>query len=197
MPKSAAATPTVVPTIESLDLESLRLGQDYAAVLGVKKVLTVVRVGKPGKQTWFQVHPDFQFSCAVLELKDDVDRGIYMVSAEVREELAFEVKPVLLIPTIDRQNNVGLWPITLPGADGRTSEWQTSAMRIAEEAKLGWVRMVANMAVGGYDLYTTSADLPPPKWPEKDMSELIRIAFKDKLVGSMDHPVVRKLQGLS
>jgi hypothetical protein len=183
----------------SMDVESLRLSQDYNAALGVQKHLHTVKVGKPGKQTWFQAHPkpEYEFPAAVLEIKDDADRGIYMVAPAIRDELAFEVKPVLLLPYADRQSNVGIWPIALPGNDGRTSEWHSSAMRIAQEAKKGWVRMVANMTVGAYDLYTTTADLPPPKWPDKSMGELIQIAFKDRFIASMDHPIVRKLQGLS
>jgi hypothetical protein len=180
-----------------MDLESLRLGQDYAATLGVQKILSTVRVGKPPKQVWFQIHREYEFPCAVLELKDDADRGVYMIAPAIRDELAFEIKPVNLLPWIDRQNNVSLWPLALPGPDGRTNEWHASASRAAQEARRGWVRMVANMAVGGYDLFTTSADLPAPKWPDKAMEDFVKVAFRDRFIGSMDHSVVRRLQGLS
>jgi hypothetical protein len=59
-----------------------------------------------------------------------------------------------------------------------------------------WVRIVPNMSLGGYELYIASAALPEPEWPDLKLSELLRIAFKDKFIRSPDHPVVEKLRGL-
>jgi hypothetical protein len=40
------------------DLSAFRLSQDFAADLGVKKLLLKVPVRKPGRQEFFRVHPD-------------------------------------------------------------------------------------------------------------------------------------------
>ena len=52
-----------------INLEEIRLPQDYASTVGVKKVLTTVPIHKPGKQTFFRVHPDpaYQLDTMVLE----------------------------------------------------------------------------------------------------------------------------------
>ena len=37
--------------------------------------------------------------------------------------------------------------------------------------------------------------LPEPEWPELSLRELLRIAFKDKMIDDLGHPVLRKLRG--
>ena len=39
------------------DLNALKLSQDYADTVGVKKILATVPVGKPNKQDFVRVHP--------------------------------------------------------------------------------------------------------------------------------------------
>jgi hypothetical protein len=36
-----------------------------------------------------------------------------------------------------------------------------------------------------------------PKWPELSFQELLRIAYRDRMVTKIDHPVVKRLRGLS
>src|SRR5215510_6980570 len=42
---------------DGFDLESLRLSQDFASVIGVQKLLTTIPVRKPQAQEFIQVHP--------------------------------------------------------------------------------------------------------------------------------------------
>ena len=37
--------------------------------------------------------------------------------------------------------------------------------------------------------------IPDPDWPELSFAEIFRIAFKDRLINSLDHPVVKRLRG--
>jgi hypothetical protein len=34
-------------------------------------------------------------------------------------------------------------------------------------------------------------------WPEKSLSELLKLAFRDRIIDSAEHPVVKRLRGLS
>jgi hypothetical protein len=67
---------------------------------------------------------------------------------------------------------------------------------VIERGKKGWVRMSANMSAGFYDVYTAVGNIPHPVWPE-DMTfdDILKIAFKDRVVKDKDHPVVKKLLG--
>src|SRR3954452_11269374 len=85
---------------DPFDPAALRLGQDFAATVGVKKLLTRVPVGRPGRQVFFRVHPDpdWHFPTMILELKEE--REVYLVVPDMYTELLGEIVPVILYPTI-------------------------------------------------------------------------------------------------
>ena len=182
---------------DPFDPGRLRLSQDFAAGLGVKKALLTVPVRKPSKEWWVQTHPNesYRIQTAVLELKED--RELYLVDPALWEELATESTfgPRALFTTITRQGVVLLWPIRLPGPDGKIDEWNRSAMEAATMAVGQWVRVAANMHLGAYEVYTASADLPAPEWPGMPFAELLRVAFRDRYLDTLDHPVLKRLRG--
>ncbi len=177
------------------DPKRLRLSQNFAESVGVKKALLTVPVRKPGRQDFVRVHPDesYRLETAVLELKEE--RETYLVDPDIWHELPGEIVPKVLFTTINRQNVLTLWPIRLPGEDGRHDEWNRSALEAAEMAQKRWIRVAANMALGAYEVYEAVSNLPEPEWPEVEFKEILRIGFKDHFITSLDHPVVRRLQG--
>ena len=56
-----------------LNLTSLRLSQDFAANLNIKKAIITVPVKKPHRQWFIRVHSneEFRFQTGVIELKDE------------------------------------------------------------------------------------------------------------------------------
>ena len=189
-PKQAATTTTTVT-----DLKSLRLPANYGATLGVKKLLTNVLVGKPKKPQFFRTHAsdDMTFPAMILENKES--RESYVVVPEVAQEVSELVRPVMLHAAIDRQNNVSLIPVPLPGEDGTRNPWHESLAQAVEHAKLKWIRITANMHAGGYDVYEAEGELPEPEWPAHDIEALVQVAFRGKIITSLDHPVVQSLLG--
>ena len=175
--------------------ESLRLGQDFAANVGVRKAIISVPVRKPDRQWFVRTHPseDMRLETAVLELKDD--RETYLVSPEMRMELPGEVVPKVLMTSINRQGVLFLWPIRLPGEDGRHDEWNRSALEIARMSSDQWIRVAANMSLGAYDPYLATGDLPEPEWPDMDLRQILKLAFRDRYIDSPEHPVVERLRG--
>jgi hypothetical protein len=184
------------PSSPGIDLESIRLSQDFAENLGVKKVLATVPVRKPERHWFVRTHPDpaYQIETAVLEFKDQ--RETFLVGPSVRDVLAAEVVPKLLITTINRQGNVFLWSIGLPNASGRLNPWHESALEAAKRAETRWVRVAANMSLGAYDIAEAEGDLGEPEWPAEPFERLIELAFRDRFIRSLDHPAVRQLKGL-
>ncbi len=188
-----------VPSDEAgqVNVENLRLSQNFTDLVGVKKKIITVPVRKPDRQWFVQVHPDepYRLETAVLELKDD--RETYLVEPSLWSELPLEVVPTGLFTAINRQGDVFLWPVRLPGPDGRQLEWHRSALEAAQIAMGAWVRVVANMSLGAYEVFEAGGDLPEPEWPELSFSQLLlEIAFKDKFIRSLDHPAIQKLRGL-
>ena len=183
------------PPIASLDLNSLRLPANYGATLGVKKLLTNVPVSKPKKPQFFRTHAavDMTFSAIFLEQKEA--RESYLVLPNVAQEISALVRPVMLHAAIDRQNNVFLIPVPLPGEDGTRYHWYESLAQAVEHAKLKWIRITSNMHAGGYDVYEAEGVLPEPEWPSHGIDALIEVAFRGKIITNLDHPVVQSLLG--
>ncbi|MBF0471201.1 MAG: hypothetical protein HQL48_07465 [Gammaproteobacteria bacterium] len=177
------------------DPSALKLSQNYTPMSGVKKVLNTVPVRKPGKQDYFRTHPDPQYrlETMVLELKEE--RETYLVAQKLWQELPGELTPKALVLAINRQKVVMLWPIGLPGEDGKMNPWHEAAAEAAEMAKEKWMRMSANMALGAYDIFEATGELPEPEWPKLSMMEILRIAFKGRYIDSFDHAVIQRLQG--
>lgn len=184
-------------SLNPFDPASLRLSQDFAAGLGVKKALLTVPVRKPDKAWFVRVHPDgaYRLQTCVVELKEE--RETYLVDRALWPELSTEANfsPRLLCTAVNRQGVLFLWPIRLPGADGKIDSWSQSALEAANLAQANWVRVTANMSLGAYDVYQAAGALAEPAWPELPFAELLKTGFKDRLIDSPNHPVLRKLRG--
>ena len=194
---SAEAVTGDTPTPSQFDPQRLRLTQDFASSLGVKKTLLTVPVRKPAKEWFVRTHPDeeYRLQTAVLELKED--RETYLIEPSLLPELADEstVSPRALFTAISRQGAVFIWPVRLPGIDGKIDDWSKSSLEAAQMAADQWVRVAANMHVGAYDVFTAPATLSDPVWPDATFGKLLEVAFKDKFISSLDHPVLQRLRG--
>jgi hypothetical protein len=179
------------------NLSALRLDQSYADTVGVKKLLTTVPVRKPNRQDFVRVHPDPTYRlgpAGIIEFKED--RESHLVTPEMAQSLPGEIAVVTLYTTINRQGVVSLWPVKLPGPDGKYNEWHRSAAAAVERAMKKWVRVTANMSLGAYEIFEASGDLPQPLWPDFSFGEILKIAFRDRIVDRPDHPLVQRLQGI-
>src|SRR5262249_28734746 len=103
--------------------------------------------------------------------------------------------PRLLITAVNKQGVLFLWSIRLPGPDGRHDAWSKSAMEAATLAVKGWVRVQANMSLGAYEVFEATGQLSDPEWPPAPLNELLRIAFRDRYIDALDHPVLKRLRG--
>lgn len=194
---SSRPSPMIEPVVrhDGFDLESLRLSQDFAAVVGVQKLLTTVPVRKPQGQEFIRVHPEPQWrlQTAVLELKEE--RETYLVARTLWPELMGEIIPKMLFTAINRQHVLFLWPVRLPGEDGRLDAWNQSALEAAEHAMGHWVRVKASMALGAYEVSQATRLADVPRWPEHTFEDILHIAFKQRYIDTWDHPVLRRLRG--
>ncbi len=187
--------PSSPSSATAANIKALRLPPNYGANLGVKKVLTKVPVGKPEKPQFFRTHiaDDMTFAAMLLEQKESRER--YLVRPDVAPGIAELVRPVQLFTAIDRQNNLFLIPVPLPAEDGTRNSWHESLAQAVEHAKLKWLRIAANMHTKAYDVYEALGALEEPKWPEHNIETLLVVAFRGKIIDSIDHPVVQSLLG--
>jgi hypothetical protein len=52
------------------------------------------------------------------------------------------------------------------------------------------------MSLGAYEIFEASGDLPEPGWPDISFEEILKIAFRERLVDRADHPLVQRLRGI-
>jgi hypothetical protein len=180
---------------DPFDVNKLRLDQSFIEAAGVKKLLTTVPVRRPHQQDFVRVHadPEYRATLAIIEVRDD--RETYLLTPDIARELSGEYTMATVFTAISRQGVVHLWPVKLPAPDGRVIEWHRSAAEAAELAMKKWVRVKPNMALGAYEIFESQGVIPEPEWPTVGFNELLRIGFRDRYVGSLDHPLIKRLRG--
>jgi hypothetical protein len=188
-PKAAAPDP--------FDPTKLRITQSLGAAHGVKKHLTTLPVRKPSNEWYIRCHPDpaYHLETYVVDLKEDLET--YLVVRELWDDLVGEstFSPRLILPAINRQGTLFLWPLKLPGPEGKPNEWNRSALEGANIAMKGWVRIRSNLNLQAYEIFEATGSLAEPEWPKIPFCDLLKIAFKDRVIDSLDHLVLKRLRG--
>jgi len=172
----------------------LRLPQDFAANLGVKKLLVQVPVTKPRKGWFVRARPGdaWRTQVALIVLKEEGET--YVVHPDLAADLPDDVVHYELVTAINRHGTVFLWPLRMPNR-ARHDSWADSMIAACVLAETHWVRTTANMKAGAYDVAFATAALPEPEWPEEALDALFRLAFREQVIDSIDHPVIRQLKG--
>jgi hypothetical protein len=195
-----APTPTQQPSgPDPFDPASLRIANDFNATIGVKRVHLTIRAKKPEKTEWVRAHPDPARRLQTLVIEVSGERGSaesYLVAPHLRNELAAEptLSPKLYVTAVSVQGTPFLWECKLP-KDDRETPWHQSMLAAVDLATKGWVRVAANMRDQQYDVWQATGKLPEPQWPGMSFRDMLRLAFKDRFIDSLDHPVLRRLRG--
>jgi hypothetical protein len=186
--------------LDPFDPASLRLQPNLSTAGAVKKALVNLRVGKPDASWWIMVHPleSYRVQTAVIEVRGEgkVGADVYIVPAHLQGNLATDpcFRPCILALAVSRQGDLFLWRVNLPRDGERSNGWSLSALEAMDRGTRGWVRVAANMRAGAYDVWEATGQMPQPSWPDSTFTELLKIAFKDRYIDSLDHPILRQLQ---
>lgn len=181
-------------TPTGFNIASLRLQHNVMQV-GIQKVVTTIPVRKPSRHEFVRVRPEAEYmlETGVLELKDDRDE-LYLVERQLWDAVP-DIKPMVLRTAISRQKVLFVWPIRLPGVDGRIDTWTDSAHSAAALAEAQWVSVRSNRALGAYEPFIAAGALADPEWPAMGFEQILQIAFRGRFIDSLDHPVLRRLRG--
>ena len=84
----------------------------------------------------------------------------------------------------------------MAGGTGRIDTYNESALSIIDRYAGQWIRVLPNQIDRCYDvLEMPSVDLPSPKWPEGGFKQLFSMAFKNRVINTIAHPVLKALRG--
>jgi len=187
-----------IPSNPFDDLKSLRIDQTALNVGAARKLITTIPVRKPGKQDFFRVHQSeaYRITAGLIEIKE-TNETYFVVPSVISELSESEYHLATLFTIVNRQKVLSVWPVKVPRADGKQNEWHTSAAEAAGRAMTNWIRLAANMSLGAYEISEAIASYGDPIWPSLTFSEILKIAFKGKLIDSPDHLVIQQLRGLA
>jgi hypothetical protein len=196
-PKVAVVGQPTPADSDPFDLDNLSVASVSAEDLGVEKPILMVPVDKPPKQDFFRVRPEAEYRLDARVIKLEAERETYLVTGNIWPAIPGETRLVRLVTYYTRAGSLGLWPLSMPDdlLGKKDSNWGMTARKAAEIAETKWTRMQSNMGRGCYDVVTADK-IPDPVWPAIAFKDIIRIAFGDgHLIDSLDHPVIRQLQG--
>lgn len=180
---------------DPFDPENLKVNVDSDDVSTERK-MTTVPVRRPNRREFFRVHPDMVLDTVVFAREEGLDREVYLVDPQCLDILSEEVRRVRLHVCINRQDVVFLWDAKLPqGTSNVGRRWMDTALVAAEAAKENWIKMYGKKELGGYEYAIARGDLGKPQWPDKDLRDLLAIAFEGRYIDDPDHPVIRELNG--
>lgn len=178
-----------------IDPSKLTLPQNFETMVGVKKALLSVQVRKPERQWFVRVHPDEKWRINTAVIEDKETKETYLIDPALWQVLPGEITPKILFTAINRQGVIFLWPVRLPGEDGKLDQWNKTAFETTQLAMRSWIRIASNLGAGTYDVFQCTGNLPEPEWPDTTFKNLLTLAFKDRFIRSADHQVLKKLRG--
>jgi hypothetical protein len=183
---------------DPFDLNRLRLAPDDDAALGVRELLVSLPYRKPSKESFFRVRTGDEWRCTggLIELKDD-DTDNYWVTPDLWPYLADE--PTfgrrLVVLAVTRQGAPFLWGLRLPGPDGKSPPWVEIPLEAAKAAETRWAKLYWDQLQKRHRVKVSVHLDEEPVWPTQSLSELLRLAFKDRVIATPDHPVLQRLRG--
>ena len=100
------------------------------------------------------------------------------------------IRPVLIVRYVTMAGEEGLWPLKLDQPDAKSNRWNQSALRIMELAESGkWVRIVSAKNHYRHQVSKRKFEEVPPRFSDRSFDDLINVAFKDRIIVSLDHEI--------
>ncbi len=174
------------------DPRSLRIGQRLGEGPTTRKLVTTVQVRKPNRQEYFRVHPDQTYR---LDSAARGQSGGRDLPGRPGDRAGDPWRGCCQDPLSDRH---ATWrtPAVAGAIAGRArTAWNAAAHQAALSAEARWVRIAANKGAGTYDAYEALDQVAEPAWPDLSFERLLEMAFKNRFIDNLDHPVVRRLLG--
>jgi hypothetical protein len=163
--------------------------------INIKKKIVKIPAERPNNQTYFRAHPNLAQLVDIIYDADDRNKPYLINQNKVRDLIEFTKRAILYV-CVKTSNDPFLLPVHQPDAEGKQNPWHESRQAAVNEAKENWVRLQPNQKNQCYDVIVAEGNLAEPKWPELNIQQYLELAFKNAIVDTEDHPLVKKLRGL-
>ena len=101
----------------------------------------------------------------------------------------------LVVTAVTRQGAPFLWGLRLPGPEARVPDWVSVPLEAAKAAEGAWAKMFWDQSQRKHRIKVATGIADEPVWPDQPCAEQLRLAFKDRVVTSLDHSVLAQLRG--
>lgn len=155
---------------------------------------------RPEVNTWVRTRPDDEYHeyTDIIDLlvatnaSNSSDRNpIYAVTEDVLPELERWLKPHrVMVGRTYHDKVLFLWARAL-STGGNT--WTDSVIVAMDEALTDWISLETDHSLGEYKRHHGSPNWEEPKWPDQTLEDVINLAFRDRTINSLDHPVAKRL----
>lgn len=179
-----------------LELAKYR-GSNTASVEGDASagIQTNIPVKKPGKKNYFRVHPEPSFRLYDVAVIEEEGGDVYLVNADLQlpDDVMQFVSHVNLLTALTHRGKLFVWYFK-----NTDTSWASSALRVARRAQDEWVRIMADFESGGYNIFPAPEPLrsKKPVFPSMSPEEIFTLAFDNRMITSVDDPIIRRLRGL-
>ena len=118
-----------------------------------------------------------------------------LVDAAVEDELADVGTMYELVLCRTANGGYFLWRLKVEEPGGRVDGYTESAREALEEhAGRRWIKLKGDRRSRAYEV-NKGSEVAAIRWPEFGIDELVRRAFKGRVVASEDHELIRRLRG--
>jgi len=157
---------------------------------------------KPNRLDFVRVHPDpsYRVPAPLFKLRSESggDEEMYFVHASQLAALRDEFRVHEMFTAVNLKGSAFLWCVPLPMEDGREpNNWLVTNREAAELAISRWIRVASDMGAGAYKVVEYEGPPIEPAWPQESFLELLKLAFKNRIIDRDDHPIILKLRGLA
>jgi hypothetical protein len=198
----------VTPTLEVVGDERVAAGQSIfdnlkalevtpTTPIGADEILSVVTVRRPKPNEFIRtsLEPKNTLTTTLFENREEGE--IYLIAPHIRPFMIAGAAVRMLTLTVNQAGIPFIWPVPVDDQTVRKNAWNESARLSFHRAKTDWVKLVGDRAAGHYRIYIAKGELPAPRWPERSFQELLEIAFRNRIISSEDHPVIKSMLGLT
>jgi len=184
------------PAPDPFDPMNLGISTDYAAAINAKASTKPYELRAPNEQEFFRTSPQENHHLVVGSITDKQDMGkVYIVSGALLDEVKMKfpkvVRAVDLVLTQILAGASLVWPVPL--AEDRGGKWNSTQRAACGQGKTRWTNKTSGR--GEYDILTVNN----PKEVDWDsfppFRDILRQAASERLIDSLEHPLLRKLRG--
>ena len=176
-------------------LEELRVPDTYSTTAGGIKLPIKPTFSKLSRSRFSRTNTSEDYKARLFFIEDKNTGETYIATPSMAPYLGSMVQTKILRLAVDNAAVPYLIAEPVLDPNGRPNLWNSSMGEAIRRSEKEWVRILSNQNASQYEIIIAQDNLGEPKWPDQTMDELIREVFGNKIISSLDHPLIRQLQG--